>query len=335
MVIRAKAPLRVSFAGGGTDVAPFYLQEGGAVLSSTINRYVYGSLRPRHDGQITIESVDLGISLRFAIDEEIPLDGSLDLVKAAILRIGSQERDGFDLMVRSGAPPGSGLGSSSALIVALVALLQEHHQLPLTEYEAARLAYEIEREDLGIHGGLQDHYSATFGGFNFMEFGERVVVNPLRVRPAVMNELEISLMLCFTGITRESAGIIVDQTSRVTEGQTETLEGMRAQKQLAHDMKALLLRGELRDFGAMLDQAWKEKKRMSPMITNERIDEAYEIAIRHGALGGKVTGAGGGGHILFFCDFNDKHRVADALTRYGSTVSEFSFERDGVTTWRT
>jgi D-glycero-alpha-D-manno-heptose-7-phosphate kinase len=161
------------------------------------------------------------------------------------------------------------------------------------------------------------------------------VVNPLRVRPAVMNELEISLMLCFTGITRESAGIIVDQTSRVTEGQTETLEGMRAQKQLAHDMKALLLRGELRDFGAMLDQAWKEKKRMSPMITNERIDEAYEIAIRHGALGGKVTGAGGGGHILFFCDFNDKHRVADALTRYGSTVSEFSFERDGVTTWRT
>jgi D-glycero-alpha-D-manno-heptose-7-phosphate kinase len=141
-------------------------------------------------------------------------------------------------------------------------------------------------------------------------------------------------MLCFTGITRESAGIIADQTSRVTHQQAETLEGMRAQKQLAHDMKALLLRGELRDFGAMLDQAWKEKKRMSPMITNPRIDEAYDIATRHGAIGGKVTGAGGGGYILFFCDFGEKHRVAEALEKFGATVGEFSFERQGVTTWR-
>jgi D-glycero-alpha-D-manno-heptose-7-phosphate kinase len=334
VVVRAKAPLRVSFAGGGTDVAPFYLQEGGAVLSSTINRYVYGSLRQRDDGQIRIESVDLGISLSFRPDDEINMDGKLDLVKAAIVRIGGGERSGFDLVVRSGAPPGSGLGSSSALVVTLAALLQEHYQLPFTEYDLADLAYEIERKDLGIPGGLQDHYAATFGGFNFIEFGERVVVNPLRVRPSIVNELEISLMLCFTGITRESSGIIADQTSRVTGKQAETLEGMRAQKQLAHDMKALLLRGELRDFGALLDQAWKEKKRMSPMITNPRIDEAYEIATRHGAIGGKVTGAGGGGYILFFCDFSEKHRVAEALTQFGATVSEFSFERQGVTTWR-
>jgi D-glycero-alpha-D-manno-heptose-7-phosphate kinase len=304
------------------------------VLSSTINRYVYGSLRQRDDGQIRIESVDLGISLSFRPDDEINMDGKLDLVKAAIVRIGGGERSGFDLVVRSGAPPGSGLGSSSALVVTLAALLQEHYQLPFTEYDLAELAYEIERKDLGIPGGLQDHYAATFGGFNFIEFGERVVVNPLRVRPSIVNELEISLMLCFTGITRESSGIIADQTSRVTGKQAETLEGMRAQKQLAHDMKALLLRGELRDFGALLDQAWKEKKRMSPMITNPRIDEAYEIATRHGAIGGKVTGAGGGGYILFFCDFSEKHRVAEALTQFGATVSEFSFERQGVTTWR-
>jgi D-glycero-alpha-D-manno-heptose-7-phosphate kinase len=160
------------------------------------------------------------------------------------------------------------------------------------------------------------------------------VVNPLRIRPSLVNELEISLMLCFTGITRESGSIIADQTSRVTHKQPETLEGMRAQKQLAHDMKALLLRGEVRDFGAKLDEAWKEKKRLSPMITNSRIDEAYDIATKHGAIGGKVTGAGGGGYILFFCDFSDKHRVADALTNFGAVVSEFSFEKQGVTTWR-
>lgn len=334
MVIRAKAPLRLSFAGGGTDVAPFYVEEGGAVLSSTINRYVYGSLRARCDGQICIESVDLGISLSFRTDEAIDLEGNLALVKAAIQRLGGSETAGYDLVVRSGAPPGSGLGSSSALVVAMVALLQEHYQLPLTEYESAHLAYEIEREDLGVQGGLQDHYAATFGGFNYIEFGDRVVVNPLRVHPGVMNELELSLMLCFTGITRESAGIIVDQTSRVTSKESETLEGMRAQKRLAQDMKTLLLRGELREFGYMLGQAWQEKKRMSPMITNERIDEAYDIAIRHGALGGKVTGAGGGGHILFYCDFDDKHRVAEALDRFGASVTEFSFERDGVVTWR-
>jgi D-glycero-alpha-D-manno-heptose-7-phosphate kinase len=304
------------------------------VLSSTIDRYVYGSLRQRSDGLITIESVDLGISLRFRTDDAIDFDGSLDLVKAAIVRIGAAERDGFDLVVRSGAPPGSGLGSSSALVVALVALLQEHYQLPLTEYELAQLAYEIERHDLEIPGGMQDHYAATFGGFNFIEFGERVVVNPLRIRPAVINELEISLMLCFTGITRESGAIISDQTSRVTNRQTETLEGMRAQKQLAQEMKALLLRGEIRDFGALLDEVWKQKKRMSPLITNQRIDEAYDIAIKHGALGGKVTGAGGGGYILFVCDFDHKHRVAEALTNFGATVTEFSFERQGVTTWR-
>jgi len=334
--------LRVSFAGGGTDVAPFYLDEGGAVLSSTINRYVYGSLRTRDDGRIRIESIDLGISFSFRVDEEIHFDGELDLAKAAIQRVsgaiqraGGSERKGYDLVIRSGAPPGSGLGSSSALIVALVALLQEHYGLPLTEYEAAELAYQIERVDLQIQGGLQDHYAATFGGFNFIEFGERVVVNPLRIRPAVLNELELNLMLCFTGITRESSGIIEDQTSRVTTKELETLEAMRAQKQLAGAMKSTILRGQLDEFGSLLDEAWREKKRMSPMITNARIDEAYDLARKNGALGGKVTGAGGGGYILFYCGFDDKHRVADALTRFGATVSEFNFEGEGVTTWRT
>lgn len=334
MVIRAKAPFRVSFAGGGTDVPPFPETEGGAVLSATIDRFAYGSLRPRDDGRITVESVDLGISLDFSVKDELTFDGELDLVKAAIRRLGPAEEAGYDLALRSSAPPGSGLGSSSTLMVALVALLQEHYRLALTDYETAELAYEIEREDLGIRGGLQDHYAAAFGGFNFIEFGDRVVVNPLRVRRDVVNELEMSLMLCYTGVTRQSAKIITDQSTRAANKEPDTLEGLRAQKELAVAMKSALLRGQLREFGGLLDQAWHEKKKMSPLITTQQIDEAYKVALANGALGGKVTGAGGGGYIMFFCDFDSKHRVAAALTGRGATVTEFSFATEGVTTWR-
>lgn len=334
MVIRAKAPLRISFAGGGTDVPPFPEREGGAVLSATINRFAYGSLQPRTDGRMSIESVDFGMSMELDCAEDITFDGKLDLVKAAIRRVGRHETEGYDLVLRSNAPPGSGLGSSSTMVVALVGLLQERYQLTLTEYEAAHLAYQIERADLGIHGGLQDHYAATFGGFNYIEFGNHVVVNPLRVRDWIVNELELNLMLCFTGVTRESANIIADQTSRVESKEDDTLAGMRAQKELALAMKTALLRGELNELGALLGEAWTQKKKMSPMISTPHIDEAYEIATANGALGGKVTGAGGGGYILFYCDFSKKHRVAEALTKFGTSVLEFGFEREGVTTWR-
>lgn len=334
MVVRAKAPFRVSFAGGGTDVSPFPEMEGGAVLSATIDRYAYGSLRPRTDGRIRVESVDLGISLDFPVDDDLAFDGQLDLVKAAIRRLGPDERLGYDLALRSSAPPGSGLGSSSTVTVTLVALLQEHYGLALTDYEIAQLAFEIEREDLGIRGGLQDHYAATFGGFNFIEFGERVVVNPLRIRRDVVNELEMSMMLCDTGVTRQSTKIIADQSARAESKEPETLEGLRAQKQLAFAMKSALLRGRLDEFGGLLNQAWHEKKKMSPLITTKQIDQAYAVALANGAIGGKVTGAGGGGYILFFCDFDSKHHVAAALTGLGATVTEFSFAAEGVTTWR-
>ncbi len=242
--------------------------------------------------------------------------------------------DGYDLVLRSNAPPGSGLGSSSTMMVALTGLLAEHHGAPLSEYETAHLANVIEREDLGISGGLQDHYAATFGGFNFLEFGEQVIVNPLRVRDEVVHELEMGLMLCFTGITRASSRVIDDQSSRVLSGATDTLAGLRAQKELAVAMKSALLRGELREFGELLGEAWKQKKRMSPLISNPRIEELYELAVRNGALGGKVTGAGGGGYILFYCDFAQKHRVISALELAGASVLEFSFDSKGLTTWR-
>jgi len=332
--VRAKAPLRLSFAGGGTDVAPFPQTEGGVVLSATIDRFAYGSLSPRPDDQVSIESVDFGLSLDFPVTEDPVLDGKLDLVKAAIRRLRREDLGGYDLVLRSGTPPGSGLGSSSTMMVALVGLLHEFYGLPLDQYEIADLAYVIEREDLNIGGGLQDHYAAAFGGFNFIEFGERVIVNPLRVRDAIVNELEFSLLLCFTGITRQSAHIIADQTQRVEAAESGTLAGLRAQKQLAVAMKSALLRGRLGEFGELLGEAWREKQRLSPLIATPRIQEAFEIALRNGAISGKVTGAGGGGYILFYCDFKKKHRVADALERFGVTVMEFSFEPRGLTTWR-
>lgn len=332
--LRARAPLRISFAGGGTDVPPFPQTDGGCVLSSTIGRYAYGSLTPRDDRRVRIESVDFGVTAEIDLDEGVSFDGELDLVKAAIHRFGAPDSGGYDLVLRSNAPPGSGLGSSSTMMVALTGLLAEHHGMALGEYEVARLAHAIEREDLGISGGLQDHYAATFGGFNFIEFGEQTIVNPLRVRDEVVHELELGLLLCFTGITRASSQVIDDQSGRVASGSADTLAGLRAQKELAVAMKSTVLRGELREFGELLGEAWKQKKRMSPLISNPRIDELYDLAMRHGALGGKVTGAGGGGFILFYCDFDKKHRVIEALERADASVLEFSFDSKGLTTWR-
>src|SRR5918999_1341267 len=209
-VIRAKAPLRVSFAGGGTDVPPFPAKEGGLVLSATVNRYAYGALAPRADAQIGVESVDFGLSVNFGIDEELIFDGRLDLAKAAIRRMG---RGGYDRFLHHAAPPGSGLGSSSAVMVALIGLLKEFHGQALTDYEVAELAFRLEREDLGIKGGLQDQYAAAFGGFNLIEFEpDRVIVNPLRIPPDVTHELEHNMLLCYTGKTRASDRIIEDQT---------------------------------------------------------------------------------------------------------------------------
>ncbi len=332
--IRARAPLRISFAGGGTDVPPFPVLHGGCVLSATINRYAYGSLTPRRDDQVHIESVDFGATADLSPGRNTPHDGRFDLVKAAVHRFGTDGGNGYDMVLRSNAPPGSGLGSSSTMMVALTGLLAEYHGTPLDEYETARMAHAIEREDLGISGGLQDHYAATFGGFNFIEFGERVIVNPLRVREEVMHELELGLMLCFTGITRASSRVIDDQAGRVISGSADTMAGLQAQKELAVAMKSALLRGELREFGGLLDDAWKQKQRLSPLISNPRINELYELAKRNGALGGKVTGAGGGGFILFYCDFPSKHRVAQALEEAGAPIMEFSFDEDGLTTWR-
>lgn len=334
-LIRARAPLRISFAGGGTDVPPFPEQEGGAVLSATINRYAFASLRTRADRQVTVQSLDYGLSVEFGIDEPVLFDGDLDLAKAAVKRLLDRQFTGFDLFLHSNAPPGSGLGSSSAMVVALVGLLAERYRLALTDYEIAEIAHQVEREDLGIKGGLQDHYAATFGGFNYIEFaGDRVVVNPLRIHPDTVNELEHNLLLVYTGRTRLSDHLIDDQMARYAAGEPDSIEGLRLQKSLAKDMKDALLRRRHEDFGRLLDEAWQAKRRLSPKIATHYIDEAYEVAIANGALGGKVTGAGGGGYMVFYCQFDRRHLVAEELIKMGFTVTEVTFDLTGLTTWR-
>ncbi len=333
--IRAKAPLRISFAGGGTDVPPYPTMHGGCVLNATIGHFAFGTLRPRDDNRVRLHSLDLDLEVEFETCDDVIYDGKLDLVKAAIKRLGALNSHGFDIFLHTDAPPGSGLGSSSALMVALVGLVKDFKTLALGDYEIAHLAYSIEREDLAISGGLQDQYAAAFGGFNFMEFdGDRVIVNPLRIHPGTINELEHNLLLCYTGTSRRSDHIIDDQTNRLVNNLNGTVQALAIQKELAVAMKNALLTNRLWEFGDLLDQAWQTKKEISSRISNPLIDEFYAEARKKGALGGKITGAGGGGYMMFYCEFQKKHLVAQQLRKMGATPAEFAFEPKGLQTWR-
>ena len=340
MIIRSRAPLRISFAGGGTDVSPYFEQFGGAVLSTTINKYAYASLEPRDDAQIGVNSLDYDIVAKYNCTDEFVYDGELDLVKAVINGVrsvganGALNDRGMDLFIHSDAPPGSGLGSSSTMVVALIGAFQKYLNLPLTNYDIAHLAYKVERVDLGIKGGLQDQYAATFGGFNFIEFYESsVVVNPLRVRPEYLNELEYKMLLCYTGKTRLSANILDRQIGSVERKSTEVLDALHQTKQIAIDMKNALLQGRINDFGQLLHEGWEQKRRLDAAITSPEIDKLYSIARENGAIGGKILGAGGGGYLLVFCDFRKKHIIAEKLEQNGGQVVQFGFDHYGLRMW--
>lgn len=333
-MIRSKAPLRISFCGGGTDVSPYLEERGGVVLSATIDKYAYATLRRREDREITVRSLDYDIVAKYHLDDDLHYNGELDLLKAVLRRINRDSRHGFDLFIHSDAPPGSGLGSSSTMVVALIGLMKQLKSLPLTSYEVAEMAYQIERHELDIRGGMQDQYAASFGGFNFMEFtSSAVIVNPLRISDDVLNELEYNLMLCYTGQTRLSANIISTQVAGYTEGKADVLRAMDELKEITVQMKNALLQGRLKQFGALLHDAWLNKKQLAAQITNPHIDELYEAARKHGVIGGKILGAGGGGYLLLFCEFDRKHIVAAELERLGGQLVEFTFEHRGLQTW--
>jgi D-glycero-alpha-D-manno-heptose-7-phosphate kinase len=302
------------------------------VLSATINQYAYASLRPRRDSKLTIASLDYDLVARYDHPKQVKFDGQLDLIKAAVRAL--RVRRGADLWVHSDAPPGSGLGASSTLVVALIGVLGAWLQRPFSGYETAELAYRIERVDLGLAGGRQDQYAAAFGGFNFIEFlGDSTVVNPLRIRPDVLQELEYRLLLCYMGQTRKSAHIIERQTASYREGVKPVVDALHRLKRETLEMKKALLLGDMDGMGELLHEAWENKKRLDEGISNSRVDRLYKLARREGAIGGKMPGAGGGGYFMLLTRFDRKHRVAAALEKHGGQVVPFQFERRGLVTW--
>ena len=335
---RSKAPLRLGLAGGGTDVPPYSDLYGGAVLNATINMYAYATIIPRKNGKIVFRSLDNGKNLVYDSVEKLEINGELDLLKGIYNRIVkdyTKEPLSFELSTVVDAPPGSGLGTSSTLAVSILGAFAEWLNLPLGEYDMARLAFEIERIDLQWAGGKQDQYAATFGGVNYMEFfnGEKVVVNPLRIRNDYLDELAYNLVLFNTETSRLSSEIIARQSKNIEDKDLKSLEATHNLKAQALMMKEAVLKGELDRIGEILDYGWQNKKLLAPGITNSMIDELYNTAMDNGASGGKISGAGGGGFLLFYCPNNSRHKVIEALSKFGGLAHPYEFTVTGLKTW--
>ncbi|MDE7073743.1 MAG: dehydrogenase [Odoribacter sp.] len=339
MIIRSKAPLRLGLAGGGSDVSPYSNMFGGLVLNATINLYAYCTIEETNDGRIRLCATDLQQCEEYDSCEELPITGQLDLHKGVYNRIIRQfalTSPSFRMTTYSDAPPGSGLGSSSTMVVAILKAFVEWFNLPMGDYEIARMAYEIERLDLQFSGGKQDQYAAAFGGFNFMEFlqNDHVIVNPLRVKRWIVDELEANILLYYTGASRLSAKIIDEQRKNTSGGNQVAIEAMHNIKQSAVEMKDALLRGDIGRFADILGRAWEDKKRMASPITNACIDEAFRVAQEAGALTGKVSGAGGGGFIIFVVEPTKRLEVIRALSRLEGKVVDFQFSEGGTHGWK-
>jgi D-glycero-alpha-D-manno-heptose-7-phosphate kinase len=340
MIFRARAPLRLGLAGGGTDVSPYCDRHGGYVLNATIDRYAYAVLKPLDEKVICFKATDQQGAVICAMEPQLALDGELILHKAVYNHMVRHYNHGqplaLELSTFCDAPVGSGLGSSSTLVVAMIKVFVELLNLPLDDYMIAHLAFKIERVDCGLQGGRQDQYSATFGGFNFMEFyaDDRSIINSLRIKNWIICELEASLVLYFTGVSRESARIIADQSRNVKSGAADALEAMHGIKREALVMKECLLRG---DFGGVVEsmlQGWENKKRSAKTVSNPQIDEIYEAACHAGALAGKVSGAGGGGFMWFFVPTEKRMDVIRTLNNFGGQVSNCHFTKNGTQAWR-
>lgn len=338
---RARAPLRLGLAGGGTDVSPYCDQFGGAVLNVTVDLYANITVSESPDGRIWFIAADQQITESFDLTAELPPGNQLVLHRGAYNRMVRDFMGGQALPVTlttyCDAPAGSGLGTSSTLMVCLVQGLAEYLNVPMGEYDVAYLAYQIERVDLGLHGGKQDQYAAAFGGFNFMEFRDTdsVLVNPLRVKEWIASELESCLILFYTGRSRSSAAIIEEESQNVRNSNIDAIEAMHQSKADAYRMKEALLRGELRAMGDVMRSAWAAKKRMASGITNSLIDHLYTLASKEGAFCGKVSGAGGGGFMMFLADPCQRLRVVHALSAYGQgRIMPCHFTYSGVQSWR-
>ena len=338
MKIQSKAPLRLGLAGGGTDVSPYSDLYGGAILNATISLYAYTTIIPRNDGKIVFNLEDRNTQYVYDSAKELPIDGEIDLLKAIYNRIIKDfhpEPLSFEISTYVDAPAGSGLGTSSTLVVSVLGAFAEWLSLPLGEYDLAQLAYSIERVDMAMAGGKQDQYAAAFGGFNYMEFfaQDKVIINPLRIKDKISNELSRNIILYYTETSRESANIIKEQQKNVKEQNVRSIEAMHKLKEQAVLMKEALLKENLDEIGTILNLGWQFKKQMAAGISTNFFEELYEAGIKAGANGGKISGAGGGGFIFFYCPQNTRYKVVNALQQFGGSVRRFEFTNNGLETW--
>ncbi|MDR0876867.1 MAG: dehydrogenase [Treponema sp.] len=339
MIIRSKAPLRLGLAGGGTDIATYYNLYGGNVLNATIDMYAYCILEPTDNGTIVFRANDLEKEEEYRAESVLPVSNALQLHTGIYNRITADYNKGkplsFIMTTYSDAPAGSGLGSSSTMVVAIIKAYTEWLNLPLGEYDIASLAYKIEREDLGLAGGKQDQYAATFGGFNFMEFyqDEKVIVNPLRLKRWIRNELEASLVLYYTGVSRESANIIKHQIENTKKNDTKSIENMHELKHQAVFMKEALLKGDMKNFSGCLLKGWLAKKNIAESISNSFLDDLYRYVLDNGAESAKISGAGGGGFMMIYCNPCNRVNLIRSLRKKEGNVIVTSFTEIGTQAW--
>ncbi len=340
MIIRSKAPLRLGLAGGGTDVSPYSDTYGGYVLNVTLDMYAYCTIEETDTSTIEFYAPDIDKRFKASAVSSLLLDGNLDLHKGVYNRIIKDYHSGeplsFKMTTYSDAPPGSGLGSSSTMVVAMLKAFAEWLSLPFGEYDIAFLAYQIERGDIGLSGGKQDQYAAAFGGFNFMEFyyGNKVIVNPLRIKNWIKDELQASMILYYTGVSRQSAKIIDEQRKNIETGNNRSIKAMHALKKAAVQMKEAILKGNIEDFTDLLSASWLEKKKTAQNISNPVIERVFSTVLKNGAKGGKVSGAGGGGFIIFVVDPVKKIKVIQALNQFEGRTINFNFSEGGCHGWK-
>ncbi len=326
----ARAPMRISFGGGGTDLEAYYARYGGMVVSSAINKYFYAIITTDETDDLQVISADYRSLFRHTPYNDLFWDGDLALPKAVLHHFGI--RRGVNLFVASEVPPGTGLGSSSAAAVTLVRAISTLIEQPITKQQTAELASYIEIGKMGMPIGKQDQYASAFGGLNTITFAsEGVAVEPLRIDPDVRDTLERRLMLFFTGSSRESTSILKHQRKSTEERDEAVLEALHRIKHVAGEVQHCLEQGDLDKFAALLHYSWQEKRRLAPNLSSQFIDECYQLALKHGAAGGKITGAGGGGFLLLYCREEAQETVTLALEERGLKRMNFHFDYQGAT----
>tara|TARA_B100000575_G_scaffold109820_1_gene87443 strand:+ start:2011 stop:3054 length:1044 start_codon:yes stop_codon:yes gene_type:complete len=343
-VVFAKAPLRMALAGGGTDLEPYWSKYGGVVLNGTIDQYAYCKIEPcvcEHEKCWSFKSVDLGIEERhdfysrsFMEGEYVDSDLKL-LVNTYQYLTAKSERHPIKITTYVEAPPGSGLGSSSALVVALIAAISEYHKIPLGEYDIAEYAVEIERTICDLPGGKQDQFAAAFGGFNFTEFltDGRTIVNPLRLNYKTQNMMELSTVLYYVGKPREDSRVIENTAKGLVDSEV-VLNATHKIKEACIEYKRSLLTGDMKRISELMETYWRSKLETNPHVASPEILDAYDYALQNGATGAKISGAGGGGHMVLFTEFERRHELITALKEKEGRVVPFKFVKHGVDVWR-